>query len=102
MGNARTDIDFLRNATRFPKVEVTPLSAPTVQVSKEEWNRAVNVLDTQEKRFDNLGILFLSDGIEDGDAEVAEYANQVVKALYFSATRQAGHRYALTYMYHYP
>lgn len=100
MGNARTDIDFLRNGVRFPKVEVTPVSVPTVQVTKEEWNRAVNVLDTQEKRFDNLGILFLSDGIEEVDVEVAEYANQVVKALYFSATRQARHRYALKYLYH--
>ena len=100
MGNSRTKIDFLKGTGRWPKQEVTPVSVPKVQVSNEEWNKAVDVLEEHETRFDNLGILFLSDGIEDGDAEVAEYANKVVKALYFSATKQPGHRYALTYLYH--
>ena len=45
---ARNNIDFLKNRARFPKVEVTPLSVPTVQVGNTEWNRMVNAMDGLE------------------------------------------------------
>ena len=45
MSKTRTNIDFLKNSARFPKQEVTPISSPKVQVAKEEWNKAVKVLE---------------------------------------------------------
>ncbi len=45
MSKTRTNIDFLKNSARFPKQEVTPVSVPKVQVTKEEWNKAVKVME---------------------------------------------------------
>lgn len=44
MSKTTTNIVFLKNSTRFPKQEVTPVSVPKVQVTKEEWNKAVEVM----------------------------------------------------------
>ena len=45
MSKTRTNIDFLKSPSRFPKQEVTPVAVPTVQVTKEEWNKAVKVME---------------------------------------------------------
>ncbi len=46
MSNTTTseNLQYLQQSARFPKNTVTPVTAPTLQVSSEEWNRAVLAL----------------------------------------------------------
>lgn len=100
MKNVKKQLEYLKDRNRWPKETVTPVSVPKVQVSSEEWNKALAVMEGHEERLDNLNVLLLSDALIDGDAEMADSANGCIKALYFSTRPAAGHRYALTYLYH--
>ncbi len=100
MSNVSSQLAFLKNAARYPKVEVTPTTVPTVQMSADEWNKMIEVAVAHEKRFDEWNIIFSSDLVVDVDETMLANANSCIKALYFAATPAPGHRYALTYLYH--
>jgi len=48
---------YLKNSGRWPKEEVTPVSVPKVQVTNEEWNKAVGVLEKHDGRIDTAELL---------------------------------------------
>ena len=52
MADIKSDIEYLKSGTRWPKQTVTPVSVPKVQVSSEEWNKMVGVIDEHEKHLD--------------------------------------------------
>lgn len=48
MSNVGSNLGYLKDSERFPKETVTPVTVPTVQVSAEEWNKAVRVMQQVE------------------------------------------------------
>lgn len=106
MGKYSADIDFLRNGARFPKEQVTPLSVPKVQVTNEEWNKAIKVLgqgvtDIEAIRNNIIPELFLSDLVESSDAVAQDKLSSCVPYLYMLTPPAAGHRYVVKYFYKY-
>jgi len=88
---------------RFPKVEVTQVSVPNVQVSNEEWNDLVKVAkeeagDVDAIRRDLLPLLFTNDLVFENDYVKTDYANIAIKRLYLNVKPASGHRFVLNYL----
>ena len=100
MSKTKTLLTYLKGGARYPKEQYRELDAPTMQIAHTEWNGVVDLLSAHEDRIDNWSVLFGGDEIEASDAAWVSSANGCIKALYFKNRPANGHRYALTYLYH--
>ena len=100
MANVKSLLAYLKGQARWPKSNYREVEVPTMEQSAEEWMKMVQAIEGHETRMDNLNVIFACDEIEEGDDLVAASANACIKGLYFKNKPSNGHRYVLTYLYH--
>lgn len=111
MSNVSDNIGFLKSAGRFPKVEVIPATVANAQLTNEEWNRTVYVLDAINKEVEHASdnvkdlkdkldpALIVTLGQEESDVAKCEAANSMIKALYLDYVVPRNHKVVLSSLF---
>lgn len=102
------NIDYLKAAGRYPKVESIPVTVAKSQLSNEEWNKAVAAMSELDKSVEESAAtakelreaikpaLLSTLGQEASDVTKCDAANGMIKALYLNYNVPNGHKVVLS------